>query len=99
MKVEFSRQALADLETIAAFYAAKAGPQVAQAVGDRLEAAIARIAAQPESSPSVAGYRHLRVAFLIRYPFRIFYRVLADRIQIVHIRHTSRQSWPIRQLP
>jgi len=32
----------------------------------------------------------VRVAFVLRYRYKIFYRVTTDAIRIVHIRHTSR---------
>jgi plasmid stabilization system protein ParE len=35
----------------------------------------------------------VRVVLLIRYPYKIFYRILQDRIRILHIRHTSRRPW------
>ncbi len=34
-----------------------------------------------------------RVVPLIRYPYNIFYRASGDRIDILHIRHTSRRPW------
>ena len=38
----------------------------------------------------------MHVIPLVRYPYKIFYRILADRIRILHIRHTSRRPWTIR---
>jgi hypothetical protein len=28
-----------------------------------------------------------------RYPYKIFYRVIADTIEILHIHHAARQPW------
>ena len=35
----------------------------------------------------------VHVAALVRYPYKIFYRILDDRVKILHIRHTSRPVW------
>jgi plasmid stabilization system protein ParE len=32
-------------------------------------------------------------AALVRYPYKIFYRILDDGVRILHIRHTSRPAW------
>jgi plasmid stabilization system protein ParE len=34
-----------------------------------------------------------RVTFVVRYPYKIFYRVRHDIVEILHIRHTSRRAW------
>ena len=35
----------------------------------------------------------MRVLPLMRYPFKVFYRVVGDTVRIVHIRHTARRPW------
>jgi plasmid stabilization system protein ParE len=35
----------------------------------------------------------VRVVPLIRYPYKIFYRIADDTVRILHIRHTSRRPW------
>jgi plasmid stabilization system protein ParE len=35
----------------------------------------------------------VHMAPLIRYPYKVFYRALGDRIRILHIRHTARRPW------
>ncbi|MEA2837966.1 MAG: hypothetical protein QOD89_2516 [Bradyrhizobium sp.] len=94
MKLVYSRQALADLDQIKTYYAANASPAIAEAVGRRLENVVDRICRAPEAAPRVAQRPQVRVAAVVRYPFQIFYRVRADAIDILHIRHTSRR--PIR---
>jgi len=34
----------------------------------------------------------VRVVPLVRYPYRIFYRVADEAVEILHIHHASRQS-------
>jgi len=91
MKLVYSRRALADLDEISAHYAASASPTVAESVGRRLEDVIDRICRVPQSAPRVSQRSQIRVVTVVRYPFRIFYPVRKDTIDILHIRHTSRR--------
>jgi toxin ParE1/3/4 len=90
MKLVYSRRALADINGIAAYYAANASPAIAQSIERRLSDVIDRICRMPEAAPRVSQRSRVRVAAVVRYPFRIFYRVREDTIDILHIRHTSR---------
>jgi toxin ParE1/3/4 len=91
MKVVWTREALTDLADIATYYASNASPVVAEAVGRRFVDVVERVRGAPFSAPRVAHRSKVRVAAVVRYPFRIFYRVRGDVIHIVHIRHTSRR--------
>ncbi|MCK1395230.1 type II toxin-antitoxin system RelE/ParE family toxin [Bradyrhizobium sp. 1] len=91
MKVVWTREALADLADIATYYATNASPVVAEAVGRRFIDVIERVRGAPFSAPRVTHRSQVRVAAVVRYPFRIFYRVRGNLIHIVHVRHTSRR--------
>jgi toxin ParE1/3/4 len=91
MKLVYSRRALADLNAIATYYTAGASPLIAESIGRRLESVIDRICRAPEASPRVSQRSQVRAATVVRYPFRIFYRVRNDTLEILHIRHTSRR--------
>jgi toxin ParE1/3/4 len=91
MKLVYSQRALADLEDIATYYSVNASPAIAQSVERRFIAVIERIRLTPEAAPRVAQRSQVRVAAVVRYPFRIFYRIRGDTIDILHIRHTSRR--------
>jgi toxin ParE1/3/4 len=91
MKLVYSRRALADLDEIATYYAASASPAIAESIGRRLGDVVDRICRLPEAAPRVSQRSHVRVAAVVRYPFRIFYRVRDDTIDILHIRHTARR--------
>lgn len=91
MKLVYSRQALADLDEIATYYTANASPAIADSIGRRLEDVIDRISRNPEAAPKVSQRSQVRVAAVVRYPFRIFYRVRENTIDVLHIRHTSRR--------
>jgi toxin ParE1/3/4 len=94
MKVEYSRRSVADLRKISADSRRAFGDRVAEALEARIRSVIDRISREPLSAPEVEQRPGLHVVPLIRYPFKIFYRLLGDKIRIVHIRHTARQPWP-----
>jgi len=91
MKLVYSRRALADLDEIATYYSVHASPAVAKSVERRFIEVIERICGAPGSAPRVSQRSAVRVASVVRYPFRIFYRVRDDAIDVLHIRHTSRR--------
>jgi len=93
MKVEYSKRALADLASIAEYYLKADNPPIAQAVEQRIRAVAARVGRFPESARSVAQRPGVRVALLIRYPYKIFYKVLPERdaVRILRVRHESRR--------
>jgi toxin ParE1/3/4 len=94
MKLVYSRRALADLNAIATYYTAGVGPLLAETIGRRLESVVDRICRVPEASPRVARRSQVRAATVVRYPFRIFYRVRNDTVENsaypTHIEATSR---------
>jgi plasmid stabilization system protein ParE len=92
MKVEFSNRATADLRKVSSNSLAF-GDAVAFAVEARIRAVVARIAEHPQAAQRVTERPGVHVVPLVRYPYKIFYRVLDDRVRILHIRHTSRRPW------
>lgn len=92
MKVEWSHRALADLRKASADSRAF-GDKVTTAFEQRIREVIAFIVERPEGAAEIVERRGVRVKPLVPYPYKIFYRVLEDRIRILHIRHTSRRSW------
>jgi toxin ParE1/3/4 len=91
MKLVYSRRALADLDKIASYYTATASPAIAESIGLRIARTINRISHAPESAPRLSQRSQVRVVVVVRYPFRVFYRLRGDTIDILHIRHTSRR--------
>ena len=93
MVVEYTRRAVADLQKVAADSAAF-GSDVSIALEARIRDVVARIAKNPEIGARLAERPGIRVVSLVRYPFKIFYRVLDDRgVRILHVRHTARRPW------
>jgi plasmid stabilization system protein ParE len=93
MKVEYSNRALADLRKLSAGSQATFGHRVAAALETRIRAIVEQIRQAPESAPRVEQRPGVRVVPLIRYPYKILYRIADDTVRILHIRHTSRRPW------
>lgn len=95
MKVEYARQALSDLRDIAAYYAACDNPAIAAKIAARIQEAVARIAAAPNSGRPVVERSHVHIIPVLHFRYNIFYfyEVSGEMIRILHIRHTSRRPW------
>ena len=93
MKVVYSPRAVRDLEAIAAYYHTVGEPRIAVAVAERIEYVVNRLGRLPRSAPRVVGRANVRVALVLRFPYKIYYRVRTDDIEILHIRHTARHPW------
>ena len=91
MKLVYSRRAVAQLAEIATYYSANASPAIAEAVGRRFDDVINRICRAPESAPRVSQRSQIRVVAVVRYPYRIFYQIRENAVEILQIRHTSRR--------
>jgi plasmid stabilization system protein ParE len=89
MKLVWTAAALADLDDILA-YTAENYPALLAPVELRIRAVVERIGRHPESARRLEQRSEVRVVPVLRYPFRIFYRVAAVEIEILHIHHTSR---------
>jgi toxin ParE1/3/4 len=93
MKIEYTNCAVADLRKVSADSRMRFSDTVAAALEKRVRDVVGHIAEHPEAAPKVIARPGMRVFPLIHYPYKIFYRVLEDRVRIVHIRHTSRRPW------
>ena len=54
---------------------------------------VARIGRRPHSARASTGYEGVRVLPLGRYPYKVFYRVTRDVVEILHIHHAAREPW------
>jgi toxin ParE1/3/4 len=95
MKVVYTEDALNDLDAIADWLIVHY-PAVAPALERRIRRAVANIARWPASARRSARYPGIRVTLLGRYPYKIFYRVAGDTLEILHIHHAARQPWDER---
>jgi toxin ParE1/3/4 len=88
MRVVYTAEALADLDGIFD-YIANHYPAISDAFQNRLHAVITRVARWPESAQEVSERTGVRVAPPIRYPYKIFYRVSGDTVEILHVHHAA----------
>ncbi len=91
MIVSYSRRASRDLEDILS-YLSDRSPGGAHNVSRSIAAAIDGLAENPEigvktSRPGV------RVRLAVGYPYKVFYRVREDAVEILHVRHAARRVW------
>lgn len=80
MKVEYAPRAIRDLQEIGSYYRTRASERVATEVAQRIEHIINLIARQPTIAPRVSRRSEVRVALILRYPYKIFYRVREDAV-------------------
>jgi toxin ParE1/3/4 len=92
MKIVFTETALGELDEIFEYLLSNY-PRLVGPVEERIQAVLLRLQQWLESAPKVTQRANVRVAPLIRFPYRIYYRIANEKIEIVHIRHTSRQPW------
>jgi toxin ParE1/3/4 len=92
MNVGFSRRAKRDLEEIFD-YIATDNPEAARRVRRAILDAIELAATRPYLGIKNARSPELRSRLVTRYPYRVHYMIREKEIFIVHIRHSSRQSW------
>jgi hypothetical protein len=56
-----------------------------------------RYATHRRVPPRLEQRPDVRMMPLVRYPYKIFYRILGDTIRILHIRHAARRPWGGRE--
>ena len=91
MRVVFTGRALGDLDEILA-YIQTTYPTAFAGFEARMSATLQRIGHWPESAEQVADRPGVRVVPLIRYPYKIFYRVTPEAVEILHIHHAARRE-------
>lgn len=89
MKVEWSRRALDQIQEIFVFIV-RDRPRVATEIVDGLFDSTERLAETPEMGPVWGRGRRSDLRFILFKTYRILYRLDADRIYIVSVRHTRR---------
>jgi toxin ParE1/3/4 len=91
MRVLYTTEALADLDGILS-YIANHYPAISEAFQNRFHAVIARVASWPESAQEVAERPGVRVVPLIRYPYKVFYRISGETVEILYVHHAAREE-------
>jgi plasmid stabilization system protein ParE len=89
MSIRYTPRSFGDLQAIHS-YIAQHNPPAA----DRVVGVIERRVDSLRQSPRL-GYPSddstIRILLAIPYPYRIYYRIAADEIEIIHIRHMARR--------
>ena len=91
MKVVFTDDALRDLDEILQ-YISEHYPAVYRQFETRLRTIVTRIGTWPESAQEVDQRPGIRSVPFIRYPYKIFYQVLTDRVDVLHVHHSARDN-------
>lgn len=91
MRVVYTAEAAADLDDILVFISSNY-PNIYAAFEKRLRLIERRIEAWPESAPRVEKRPEIRVVGLVPYPYRLFYRIAEDTIEVLYLHHVARQE-------
>jgi len=91
MRVRYTLRAQADLDAIFSYLDARA-PSSALEVKSTIERRIAMLGEFPRIAPEtdIPGVYELT---LVRYPYKVYFDVAGDNVEILHIRHASRRPW------
>lgn len=88
MRVRFTPRALAELDGVLDYIAARS-PQGAARVRDRVRAALAALAEQPGTGARTSNPR-LRRLVLRPYPYLLFYEAREAEVVVIGLRHAAR---------
>ena len=91
MRIVYTDRALRDLDEILTSIETDF-PSANQGFVARLRSIERQIGRWPDSAQEVAGRTGIRTVPFVRYPYRLFYRVRDETVQIVAIHHTSRNG-------
>jgi toxin ParE1/3/4 len=87
MRVEYSERAVLDLYRISDSSKREYGEDVALQLAAHIEKVVQHISEDPHSRPSVVHRPGVHVAALVRFPFKLFYRIQHDRSYFAHQAH------------
>ena len=91
MRVRYAPRARGDIERIYQ-YLDERSPSGARNVLKAIYAGVQFISEHPEASERTDDPT-VRVKVVRRYRYKIFYSIVGDVLEILHIRHTSRRPW------
>jgi toxin ParE1/3/4 len=91
MIIQYRKQALDDIETIDG-YLRERNASGALNVMREIAEAIRFVGMHPLAGPPT-GKADIRVRIVRRYRYKVFYRIDADAVEIIHVRHMSRRPW------
>lgn len=92
MKLSLTPRAADDLDAIAS-YLLERNPAGARSVGLAIDRSLLLLCEQPLSGRLTRKAAHIRRKVVPKYQYSIFYRITADVVEILHIRHGARRPW------
>ena len=96
MRVRYTPRARDDLEAIF-HYLDQVSPSAARSIKHTLERRIGLLGDIPFMAPATSEIGVYELS-IVRYPYKVYYRVENEEVRIVHIRHTSRRSPDVGEL-
>ena len=90
MTVHWTETALGDLLAIQAYFARRS-PQCARGLLERLFYRGESLARCPALGPAMAGYQIQGLREVFESPYRLIYRVVGERVEILTIVHAARR--------
>jgi len=90
-RISFAASAVADLEAIRAWYAEQQVPDVGERLLREIVAHVERLADFPESGRVVPEFGLVQLREVIHPPFRIVYRIDAERVRVARVWRSERQ--------
>jgi plasmid stabilization system protein ParE len=90
MTVHWTETALGHLRAIRD-YVARNSPGYAQALADRITRRTEKLASMPFFGAEVPEYADESIREVLEHPYRIIYRVSADRVEILAVLHGARR--------
>ena len=90
-RISFAVSAVADLEAIRAWYADQQVPEVGERLLREVVVHVERLADFPESGGVVPEFGLVELREIIHPPFRIVYRIDAERVRVVRVWRGERQ--------
>jgi toxin ParE1/3/4 len=89
-RVTFADSAVRDLEEVRAWFASRGAPEAGERLIGEVFERVGQLADFPESGRVVPEFEALWLRELIHPPFRIVYRVDADRARVVRVWRSER---------
>jgi len=89
-RVSFAPSAVTNLEEIRSWYADQQAPEVGERLVREIVAAVLRLADFPESGRVVPEFDLAQLREIIHPPFRIVYRLDAERVRVVRVWRSER---------
>jgi len=90
-RISFAVSAVADLEAIRTWYAEQQVPEIGERLLREVVARVERLADFPESGRVVPEFGLVELREIIQPPFRIVYRIDAERVRVVRVWRSERQ--------